>query len=36
MVEACGQLFSGHTVALEELMPQWQFVEEGWGNLTED
>lgn len=36
MNEACGQLFSGHTVALGELMPQWQFVEEGWGNLTED
>lgn len=34
--EACGQLFSGHTVPLGELMPQWQFVEEGWGNLTED
>ena len=33
---ACGQLFSGHTVALGELMPQWQFAEEGWGNLTED
>lgn len=36
MDEACGQLFSGHTVALGELIPQWQFVEEGWGNLTED
>lgn len=36
MNEACCQLFSGHTVALGELMPQWQFVEEGWGNITED
>lgn len=36
MYGACDQLFSGHTVALGELMPQWQFVEEGWGNLTED
>lgn len=36
MDEACGQLFSGHTVALGALMPQWRFVEEGWGNLTED
>lgn len=36
MDEACGQLFSGHTVALGELMPQWQFVEEGWGNITEN
>lgn len=29
MDEACGQLFSGHTATLGELMPQWQFVEEG-------
>lgn len=36
MDEACGPLFSGHTVELGELMSQWRFVEEGWGNLTED
>lgn len=33
---ACGQLFNGHTFPLWELMPQWQCVEEGWGNVTED
>ena len=26
----------GQTVTFGELMPQWRFVEEGWGRLTED
>lgn len=30
---ACGQLFNGHTFPLWELMPQWQFVGEGWEML---
>jgi len=36
MDKACDQLFRGQTVTFGELMPQWRFVEEGWGHLTED
>ena len=36
MDKAYEELFSGNTVDFGELMPQWQFVEEGWGSFTED
>lgn len=35
MVEAANLLFNGDSLFLSELMPQWEFVNEGWGNLTE-
>lgn len=36
MEDAALALVSGSQVLLGELMPQWQFIEEGWGNITED
>lgn len=36
MEDAALTLVSGSQVLLGELMPQWQFIEEGWGNITED
>lgn len=34
--DAAADLFGGTRMLVSELMPQWNFVNEGWGDFTED